>query len=174
MPYLDQILGDGVSECAHPWEIRDELPLYVFRVMSEAHFQQSLREGVHCSDQRGCYIGQKAEEPEAWAEEDAPEEGIVAGRWVYLGYLLHASDNLGRIVKIEVRREDGWELHPWDEEGGYIHTFQELPAERFVGWSEPFEVGKPFGFRVRADGSARVHLASPYPAELLAAVCASD
>lgn len=168
VPYLDDILGPGTCESAHPWGLRDTLPDFAFRVMSEEHFQKSLREGVHTSDQRGCYIGQKAEEPDEWGDEEAPDEGVVAGRWPYLGYLPNAECGKGRVVKIEIRPEDGWKVHPWDEEGGYLHTMQPLPASRFVGWSEPFLVEQPFHFELIRDGSERVHLNPPYSAELVA------
>ena len=163
MPYLDAILGPRVSNGAWDYEVDDfdAVPPYVFRVMSEEHFQQSFREGSHQSDQRNCYIGQKATDPQGWGDEEAPNEGTVAGRWVYIGYIPHAACGLARIVKIEARPEDGWRVHPWDEEGGYIHTYQDVPVERFVGWSEPFAVK---GWRPIGDGSARVHLdASGYP-----------
>lgn len=106
----------------------DELPPYLFRAMSEDHFQKSMKDGVHQSDERGNYIGQGVS--------DQPE-GTVAGRWAYPGYLANSPDQVGRVVKIRTDPEDGWKPHPDDDEGGYFQTFNPIPTDRFESWTDP-------------------------------------
>lgn len=120
-----------------PEGFSDELPSHVYRAMSEEDFQRSMQRGWHQSDERGNYIGQKAADPEGWGEESAPAEGTVAGRWAYPGYLLNSDDGVGRIVKIKVEPNDGWEPHPDDDEGGYFRTFKPIPTDRFEDWTDP-------------------------------------
>ena len=116
-----------------------ELPNFVFRAMSDEHYQKSLREGFHQSDERGNYIGQAKADPELWEGEKPVPEGTVAGRWAYIGYISNSPDGIGRIVKIQVHPDDGWELHPDDDEGGYYRTFKPIPVERFISASAPID-----------------------------------
>lgn len=134
--HLLRVLGPAaVSE---NWE-EAGLPEFVFRVMSEEHFQISLQEGFHISDERANYIGQKAANPEFWEGEEPEAEGTVAGRYAYLGYLSKSPNGVGRVVKIQVHPDDDWEVHPDDDEGGYIRAFQPIPVNRFVAWTDPID-----------------------------------
>lgn len=142
--YYSDMLGPQSEEDAWDDENVDwGTPKYLYRAMSEDHFQQSMRDGVHQSDERGNWIGQSKDDPDFPPEQAIPE-GTVAGRWSYPGYLANSPNGIGRIVKIEVRPEDGWEPHTEaDDEGGYFRTFKPIPTDRFVGWTEPMD-GRTF------------------------------
>jgi hypothetical protein len=123
------------------WPKRSSLPQHVYRTMSEDHFQQSLRDGYHQSDERGNYIGQAADNPEYWEGVTPEPEGTVAGYWPQPGYLLNSPNGIGRVVRIRVQPEDGWEVHP--DESEYMRTFKPIPADRFEAWTKPMNVRQP-------------------------------
>lgn len=141
------------------WDGRTHMPQYLYRTMSEQHFLDSLKSGIHQSDGRMNWPGQaKLDNYEGWDPGSAVEEGTVAGRWAYPGYLFNARfgpnheidpEARGRIVKIQVDPEDEWEYHAdADDEGGYYRTFKPIPTSRFVGWTPPM--------------SAKDYMPSPY------------
>lgn len=120
---------------------------HVFRTMSEQHYRQSLRSGFHSSDERGNYIGQAKENPELWGDEKPWAEGTVAGRWAYPGYI--QPGQVGRVVKVRVHPEDGWRPHPDDDEGGWVHTYNKIPTDRFEAVTPPLRSpSRGWGFEV--------------------------
>lgn len=160
-------LGPSIDErSSHP-DIAQGVPAFVFRAMSEEHFRLSLRSGWHASDERGNYIGQAAAHPRLWAGQPAPQpEGTVAGRWALPGYLTASPDLTGRVVKISADAADGWTLHPDDDEGVYVRTFQPVAAGAFVGWSARIHAR---GWKVMRGSSPRVHRVALAAAARLAA-----
>ena len=145
---LARTVGRQANENDSWWEddehaTLDYIPPFVYRVMSEEDYQQSLIQGWHQSDERWTYPGQATRDPEGWAEmmEQAVPEGTVAGYWAELGYLANSPTGIGRVVKIKVDPADGWQKH---EQVDYLQTFKRIPVERFLAVSEP--IRSSFGF----------------------------
>lgn len=111
-----------------------KVPEFVFRTMSEEHFQRSLKEGLHVSDRRDNYI--------AHGEADW-DEGTVAGYWPELGYLGNAPGGVGRVVKIRVEPGDGWQKHRVQED--YLSIYEPIPVSRFAAWTDPIQYDRETG-----------------------------
>lgn len=116
------------------------LPPHVYRVMSDEHYQQSMRTGVHQSDERGNYIGQAKADPEGWKGMEATPEGTVAGRWAELGY--SKPHQLTRVAKIKVDPSVGWKVHEDAED--MARTMHPIPAEHIEAVTPAFSRGKDF------------------------------
>lgn len=120
-----------------PWQDEnywENDPQYAYRAMSEEHFQDSMKKGFHQSDERGNYQAQAEKFGEDPSE--VPKEGTVAGRWSVPGYIGNSPSGVGRVVKIRLRPEDGWEEHPEEEA---LRTFKPIPTDRFEAWTNPID-----------------------------------
>lgn len=124
---MAHVLGPEAVEGAEEGYEYGKVPPFVFRTMSNEEYRKGMRQGFFRSDERNNWHAQ------GW--EDAPREGTVAAVHAYPGYL--PEGRLGRVVKFDTSKHEGWEVHPDVPEGDYIRTMGQIPAESVAAVTEP-------------------------------------
>ena len=111
-----------------PEHILDYVPEYVYRTVSEEHYQKSVQEGQHSSDERNNWRAQQGYSPDDETAVDSsgpiPREGTVGFREPSRAYGVAGRN---RTLRCPTSEHPDWEVHPDVPEGDYIRSLSPIP-----------------------------------------------